>query len=82
MYRVLGFLGEVIWWLESLYIYVYLWYNVYILKLVDFWVKLDYCWLGFLIKIDFLVNYVVSDKIKYVLRFMYMFRFFLFCYKY
>lgn len=68
-YRVLGFLGEVIWWLESLYIYVYLWYNVYILKLVDFWVKLDYYWLGCLIKIDFLVNYVVSDKKKYVLRF-------------
>lgn len=69
MYRVLGFLGEVIWWLESLYIYVYLWCNVYILKLVDFRVKLDYCWLGCLIKIDFLVNYVVSDKKKYVLRF-------------
>lgn len=80
MYRASGLSGEAIWWSESLHIYVYLWYNVHILKLVDFWAKSDYCWSGSLIKIDLLANHAVSDKKKYVLRLTYMYRFFSSCY--
>lgn len=82
MYRASGLSAEAIWWSESLHIYVYLWYNVHILKLVDFLAKSDYCWSGSLIKIDLLANHAVSDKKKYVLRLTYMSRFFSSCYKY